>query len=343
MLNPHGKPKNDRPVIKVNLARLDNNETVFLQRELQAVDPVNYMVLYAGIMGRRYFPLIENVTRLDTEYLYKVFEIVGTADVGTGARANDDNFVGVRMTPVTQGIKQIPVSYGWPLIDIQRAADKNVPLEQMTVMAAMSAVARKIDRMLAFGFNPTTTNIKGALNNALVPLIQASNKTVGGTAWIRSAGAVAPAEILADISRMCATIRNNLQQASMMPFGDITPAFDRFTLLLDTANYTYAATTPRSDHSDTTIMQWAIQNVPWLEGIEEWNQCGLANAAGNGPRAFMYPRTPLWGGALIPDDFTSLNPQEEGHDIVVPASGSCGGVVNRFPVASVYMDSLTPT
>ncbi len=333
----------DRPIIKVNLPRLDNNETVFLQRELQSVDPVNYMALYAGIMGRRYFPLIENVSRLDVEYLYKVFEIVGTADVGTAARANDDNFVGVRMTPVTQGIKQIPVSYGWPLLDIQRAASKNIPLEQMTVMAAMSSVARRIDKMLAFGFNPTTTNIKGALNNAAVSVLTASTKTVGGTAWIRSAGAVAPREILADISLMCATIRNKLQQAALMPFGDITPAFDRFTLLLDTANYTYIATTPRSDNSDTSILQWAVQNIPWLESIEEWNQCGLANAAGNGPRAMMYPRNPMWGGALIPDDFTSLNPQEEGHDIVVPASGSSGGTVNRFPVASLYMDGLTPT
>lgn len=325
---------------KVNSPRLDSGGNIFLQRELETVDPVNYMTLFAGLLGRRYVPLVENVSPLDNVYTYKKFTITGQAKPGApDRRANDATVVGVTMTPLSQPIEQIPTSYGWGVREIAQAAKHNIPLDQLTIQAAMSVVARAQDTMIAFGLSGS--GILGLLNNDNVDFTTPSTKTGAGagTKWIRTVP-VDPKEILADVAKMVSDVRKALKQASFLPGGGAIPAFDSFTLLLDTANYTYIATTPRSDNSDTSILKWIIQNIPWLNSIEEWWQCDLADTAGTGPRAVLYPMDPMCLGAVIPVDFLSLPPQEEGHNIVVPASGSCGGTVIRYEVACRYMEGI---
>lgn len=327
-----------RPNLR-NLTRFDANETIYLSRELEHVDPVNYLTLFAGLMGRRYIPLVANVSPLDEVYTYKMFTEVGRAKVGSsGRKAKNLPTVSIKMTPSSSGIKQIPVSYTWGVREIQQAAKNNVPLDQLTIQAAMSSVAREQDTMLAYG--EAGLNIRGLLNNADVQFSIASTKTGtgAGKAWIRAVP-VSPAEILRDINLLIAETRAALKQASKMPGGGQIPAFDRFTVLLDSTNYGYISTTPRSDNSDMTILQYAIKNNPFLESIEEWWQCDTADASG-GARMVCYPRDEMCLGAVIPTDFESLPPQEEGQDIVVPASGSCGGTVIRYVMAVRYMDDI---
>ncbi len=326
--------------MRLNLPRLDANETVFLSRQLETVDPVNYMTLFAGLLGRRFVPLVANVSPLDNTYTYKMFTVHGQAEVGSsGGLAKDNPMVSVTMEDVSSSIKQIPVTYGWGVREIQQAAKHNIPLDQLTIQAAMSAVARKQDNLIAYGL--AGTNITGLLNNDNVDSTTPSTKTGSGagTKWIRTV-AVSPDEILADIARIVSETRAALKQASRLPGGDVVPAFDKFTLLLDSANYSYIASTPRSSNSDTSILKWALLNNPWLESIEEWWQCDLADVAGTGPRAVCYPRDEMCLGAVLPVDFESLNPQEEGHNIVVPANGSCGGTVIRYAMAVRYMDGI---
>jgi hypothetical protein len=322
---------------KFNLPRLDAADIVHFARQLEHIDPTNYTKLFAGILGRKYIPLVEGVSPLVNEYTYRMYEIVGDAKLG-GPHSNDHSVVSVKATEHTSAIKQIPVAMQWTVREIKQAAKFGSPLEQLTIQAAMSAVQRRMDTMLAFGESGTT--ITGLLNHASVDATTPGTKTGtgAGTAWIRAV-AVSPDEILSDINLIVAETRTALKQASKLPGGDMTPAFDRFVLLLDSANYAYIASTPRSANSDTTILQYALRNNPWLESIEEWWQCDTADASG-GARAVCYARDPMCLGAIIPDEWTQLSPQEEGHDIVVPASGSCGGTVIRYPVAVRYMDDI---
>lgn len=322
-----------------NLTRLDANEVVFFSRQLETIDPVNYMTLFAGLLGRRFLPAVENVSPLENVYTYRMYTINGVAPVGGGLRhAKDYPTVSITATEASQNIKQIPAAMTWAVREIQQASKYNVPLDQLTVQAAMATIGRRQDNMLAFG-DSSVANIKGLLNNSLVTIDTASTKSGSGagTKWIRAVP-VNPDEILVDINTIVANTRSALHQASKMPGGDTTPAFNRFTILVSSANYAYIAATPRSANSDTTILQYALRNNPWIESIEEWWQCDLADAGGTGPRMVCYPRDPMWGGSLIPDDFTQLGPQEEGHDVVVPCNGSCGGTVIRYPVATRYQD-----
>lgn len=318
--------------------RLDAADTAYLQRELRHIDPVNYKRLVAGILGRRYIPLIEGVPPEANEYSYVMAEMVGDGGEGklAGPYSNDDTVVSVRFTETTSAIKQIPVTMKWTIREARQSAKFGGRLQQATVEAAMTYIARARDKMLAFG-SPGTT-IKGLLNNSAIAFTTPSTKTGtgGGTAWIRTVP-VNPDEILADIAKMVSETRAALKQASFLPGGETVPAFDRWVLLLDSANYSYIAQTPRSTTSDRTILQWALQQNPWLESIEEWYQCDTAGAS-NAHRAVLYPRDPMAVGCLIPEEWRQEDYQYEGHNIVVPASGSCGGTINKYPVACRYMD-----
>lgn len=315
--------------------RLDAFDIAFLNRELRHVDPVSYPTLFAGLLGRRYIPQIMGVSPLKDEYQWTQATIVGDAKLGAPG-ASDMTRVSVSYTPNVSSIKQIPVSMSWTIREIkQSAAFANGKLQDDTIRAAMSVVARKREAMLALGV--TGTNIGGLLNATGVNTTSAATKTGtgAGTLWIRAVP-VSPDEILADIAKMVSNLRLQLKQASLAPGGDNMPAFARFVLLLDEANYTYISQTPRSSTSDRTILQWALTQNPWLESIEEWNQCDTAAAGGN-HLAVLYPRDVMCVGCLIPDEWSMEPYQYEGHNVVVPASGSCGGTVVKYPVALQYL------
>lgn len=315
--------------------RLDAFDIAFLNRELRHVDPVSYPTLFAGILGRKYIPKIDGVSPLVNEYQYTMATMVGDAKLGAPG-ASDATRISVSYTPFVSSIKQIPVSLSWTTRELkQSAAFVGGKLQDDTIRAAMSFVERRRDNMLALGVTGTT--IGGLLNNASVNTTTASTKTGtgAGTLWIRAVPVV-PDEILSDISRMVSACRTQLKQASLAPGGDNLPAFARWVLLLDEANYTYISQTPRSSTSDRTILQWALTQNPWLESIEEWNQCDTAAAGGN-HIGVLYPRDVMCVGCLIPDEWSMENWQYEGHNVVVPANGSCGGTVVKYPVACQYL------
>lgn len=325
--------------IQQDQQRLDSSDIAFLDRELRHVDPGRFMTMFAGNMARRYIPLIEGVSPLVNEYSYKMCTIVGDADVGAPG-SNTERVVSVKYQNFVSGIEQVPVSMKWTTREIkQSAAFQGGRLQDDTIRAAMNVVARKRDRMIAFGL--AGSNIKGALNNSAVNATTPSTKTGtgGGTAWIRAVP-VNPDEILADIAKIVSDTRNALLQASLMVGGDEMPAFDRFLLLLPSDSYAYIAQTPRSTTSDKTILRWALDQNPWLESIEEWNLCNTAGAS-NARRAFLMPaREPMAIGCIVPEEWSQEQWQYAGHNVIVPASGSCGGTVIKYPVACRYMDGI---
>ena len=208
-----------------------------------------------------------------------------------------------------------------------------MPLDTVTVAAARSMAARAIDNFIALGNAPLGgTDITGLYNNAEIAVLSPQTKT-GGLPWI-TAGNL-PDEVLNDINYVTEELTLGLSQTD-------TPGFNKFTFLIPTAQYTYIATTPRSDLSDTTVLRFAIMNNPWVDSIEPWWQGNLAGTVDDEPgtRLVAYPRNPIAVSALVPQEFRPLAPQERDLEIIVPASASCGGTIWRYPVAGRYMDGI---
>jgi len=307
--------------------RLDSDDTVFFLRQLESIDQKPYQVLFSGMLARRYIPNQEGVDPTSNVYTWRMYERTGRAKA-SGPNANDQNRVGVRGGERSVTIKQIATEYGWTVREIQQAAKVGVPLDQMTVNAAKRAVDFEVDDLLAFG--EADLGIVGIYNLPNVNSTTATTKTTTGKDWLAN---TPPAEILADYNLLIAELRAGLKQA-----GDSSVVWPKFAILSPSKDYAIAATTPRSTTSDTTILKYAIQNNPWIESIEEWWKGDAAGGA-NTPRHVAFPRDPDAVSAVVPTEFTSLPPQAEGLGYVIPAFGSCGGVVNRYPVACRYMNT----
>jgi hypothetical protein len=311
-------------------ARFDANEAVFLDRELQSIDPTDYLELFAGLRSRLFIPRAENVAPLALSYSYSMWTAHGKARV-KGPGSKDGATIKVTRKEKIVPIKDIPVSMQWSVDDIKRAAMAGVKLEQTTIQTAMSAVGRKIDRMLAFG--ETGTDCTGLLNH---PDVDATTvpvtKTGGGTAWTSAAK---KSELLADIKAVVNAARERLQQASASFDG--MPAFDQWVVGLPTKHYGLADEA-RSDQSDTTVIEMAKKSQ-FIEDIVEWNLLDHADA-GTNPMIACWPRNPICLGAIIGREWEQRAPQEVGHDIIVPAVASCGGTVIRYPVAVGYLKTV---
>lgn len=307
---------------------LDAADTIWFQRQLEAIDGTNYEELLPGNLARKYIPDVANVAEWANSYTYRMFALKGRAKV-SGSNSDDAPRATLTGQEFTRQIKQIENSYGWTVREIQQAAGTRTPLDTMTIMAARSAMDAEIDQLLAKGSTPH--NIEGLLTLSSVdPADCTPTAKTSGTAWATAANTAD--QILADINKVTTQLFQGLKQTD-------APQFQKFVLLVPTDAYARIATTPRSATSDTTILQFALENNPWLESIEPWFQCDDASAGGVG-RLVAYPRNPLCIGGIVPQEFRALAPQERNTEIIVPVTSSCGGVVCRYPVAVRYMDAV---
>lgn len=320
------------------VTRLDASDTYFLTQQLESLDPTTYYELVPSRMGRRFIPPVENVAPFDEAYKYTMTHLKGRARK-SAPRSKAAPSVEVTKTEHNQSIKTFDTSFGWTVDEIKAAKAKNLNLDRDRYAAAVIGIEQQIDDALALGI--PEINAYGLTNNPNVQTTNPVAKTGGGTSWL-GAG-VKPSEIIKDISNMIADTRALLKSARVP--GSDQPVFQKFTLLLPQDHLTVIATTPRSDNSDTTILEWVLTNMRrWIAGIEDWWQLDAAD--GGDPMAVMYPAldsgamNPFAGGGILPMDFETLNPQEDGRDIVIPAAGKCGGVVMRYPLAYRYMKTL---
>lgn len=309
---------------KVNDSRLDAGQTVFLERELTSVDPKKYMELFEGLRAMDFVPPIDNLAPYDKTYEYSMWSITGEADT-YGANARDLPRVGVKRVPHTRRISPIGASYGWTVDDIRAAAAKGIPLEDTTVIAAMTAIKRKLDRRIALGDDDL--GYKGLLNDATI-LADNSVAPVNNYA--------AAADKLASLNKLVADTRVRLKQASEMPGGDGIPAFNKFQVLMPTADYAHAKQTPASANYPQSILQVFLDNNnEWVSGVSEWSYLdGLDAGVG---RAVCYPLSPAALGHATARYYTEEPPQASGLNIEVPCHAASGGTVIRFHVAFSYM------
>lgn len=311
------------------IEHLDANETLFFLRDLEHRDPKKYEQLFAALMARRFVPMIEGIPEWATSHRYKMYEVTGSAKV-IGPDSSELPTVGVIAREVQRNIKSIGVKYEWTIDEIKASAATGAQLDDFTVMSAMSAAERETDSLLAIGNSAYA--IEGLLNHTGLGSTTAVTKAATGTTW----AVATPAEVIKDVRKQVSELRAAIAHGSTSGGMDM-PAFDRFAYLLPTANYTQIATTPRSDNSDTSILAWLMQNITYLESIEEWSFC---DNVGGVTRALLYPRNPLCVGGIVNQEFTQHAPQARDLKIQVPCQMKCGGTVIRYPVACQKMDSI---
>lgn len=322
-------------------ARNDNGQhvradalTAAFARQLEYIYKEIYNVEYPAFRATEFIPLSTEVPAGSLVFTYRMWNKSGTARVIHNF-AKDLPSADVQADEFPSPVITLGMSYDFSVIDIQRAAMSQAPIESMKADAARFAIEFLQEQIAAFGSAndgvPGLTNAPGVTSSIQV--------STGGTwlAQIAAIGAATPSApasavaatqgIAADVNIMKSNIRNRT-------FGIHTAN----TLLLPVNLYTALECAPRSPaFTDDTILDY-LEKLCNID-IEMWPQLDNLGTTGNG-RVMAYEKDPNVLKLVVAQPFTQLPPQPVGLSWIVPCLSQVGGVMVIRPQAVTYMDGL---
>ena len=107
------------------------------------------------------------------------------------------------------------------------------------------------------------------------------------------------------------------------------------------AQKTQIASTPRSINSDTTILNyWLENNAAGVSDCDWLNELDSANGFIAGDSAIAYDRNPDAFTLEIPQDFEQFRPQENGLEFEIPVHMRFGGVLLYYPLSQALSNDV---
>jgi hypothetical protein len=313
--------------MKPSNLRLDAGESVFFNRQLEAIDKTVYETVYPENKARSLIPTQQGIPDWAKVYTWRLFSKFGQAKIAANM-ADDIPRADVAGEEASKVIKPVVASYGYDLFEIKAAAATGTPLDALKAQAARFAIESEIDSILALG--DAVNNLQGLLAIAAgTTALTLGTKAAGGLTW----AVATPDEIVADITSAPTAIRGAMSGAG-------GPVFSNFTILIPDAQYGQIAQTRMGDGSDTTILKFVLATSPFISDIQPWHHCHLASGGGTTDRMVCYPKNPLVVAGIVPMEFTSQPPEQRNLEYVINCMSTTGGIVVRYPLAIAYGDGL---
>lgn len=255
---------------------------------------------------------------------YEIYDYAGRGKRTTG-KGRDINLVDVAYADKSFPVLNGDIGYDYTTEELRRTAFLRRPISERKLNAAIDGYRRHMNDVGLFG--ETASGVTGLFNNANVPQ---GNAPVG--AW--QTGPKTPAQILSDINTLILNVWSN------------TKYNDKVTdIVMAPGAYAYIASTPRSDNSDKTILQYIKENnIAKVEkGQDIRFQAGydLDTAGAGGTRRMMgYVKSDSRVVMHVPLPLRFLAPQLIGLSVQVPGEYKYSGVEFRYPKSAYYMDGI---
>ncbi len=310
--------------------RLDAADSLFFERELEALKARVWERKYPELSGLTLFPLGTGIPAGAETINWRELDGVGLAKV-IAKYADDLPRVDVYGVENHATIRGLGDSYGFSTQDIRAARMANKPLETLKAARAKQAIDQASNRICWFG--DVLNGLRGFLQTANANLVAAGVAVAApfGTAWSGVSGKT-PAEILTDLDA--------LAFASWIATNGVERPD---TLALPLAAYAYISTTPRSAVSDTTILEFWRKQHPEITTVMpclELAAVALPPSGLAGPRnvAACFKRDDEHLTHEVPMVFTQLPAQARGLEFVVNCEAREGGVIVYIPLAVSFME-----
>lgn len=302
---------------------LDSAETLFFERELESRKAQTYDVVRAPLRAFELMPVDSTAGAGAESIVYEQYDMTGIAKI-IANYADDLPRADVKGKEFVARIKSIGNSYGYSLQEVRAAQFAGKSLEQRKANSAARAQREKWNRIAWYG--DEENGLPGLLTNTNIPEVSAGDAAGDDKT---------PAEILADLNALANSIvelTNGAEQPD--------------TLVLPIAEYTYIASTRADSGTDTTILQYFLNNNPFITSVEWANELTEAQMAANGVTRFTgsvawaYRRDPDALTIEMPQMFEQLPVQERGLEYVVPCHSRIAGVLVYYPLSMAFMDDL---
>ena len=150
--------------------RLDANESVFFERQLEAIDETLYEVKKKELVYREFIPVNSRINAGANSYTYRMFDKVGMAKIISNY-ADDLPRADVFGEEFISPIKSLGTSFGYNTQEVRSATMTNTPLDTMKATAARRAIREKESNTAWNG--DAEGGLPGFLTNENIPVVAA--------------------------------------------------------------------------------------------------------------------------------------------------------------------------
>jgi len=295
----------------------------FLLSQLTHIESKMYEKKYKAIT----YPAIVPVSNEAGEWAESItyFFMTGAAVAKfVGTKSLNVPIAEIGTDKITVPVELGATGYEYSDEELRQAIQLKRALPQLKSNTARRAYEELAQRVAMVG--DTTHNLPGFINNTNVTAATVVNPG-SGTTWVNKT----PNQILFDINDFMGAI-----------FVDTLQVERANRLLLPTAQWNYLAGTPRSDNSDTTLLQWLINNSPYLSSANDIIPVTeLAGAgAGSTDRMMAYDKDIDKVVFHIPMPLRFTEPQRKGRGFEVPGEFKLSGIEFRYPGSARYADGI---
>lgn len=301
---------------------LDSDDTIFFTRQLEFLKAKSYDKKYAVLKARMLFPVsFEAGPGADT-IRYEQFDMTGMGKVISNY-ADDLPRADIRGKEFIASVRSLGSSYGYNLQEIRAARYAGKPLEQRRANAAKRAIAQ-LENSIAW-FGDADHNLQGFLSNPNIPLY---SLPADGAGSLTTFASKTPDQIIRDLNGMTNQVVDTTKGVEQPD-----------TMLLPIKQYTYIASTARSANSDTTILEYFLQNNPFIKEATWVNELKAAGMSSTDV-AVAYVRDPDHLTMEIPQEFEQLPVQEKGLEYVVNCHERFGGILYYYPLSAIQAQGV---
>jgi len=288
---------------------------------LVKVETEAYKVDYEDITFHELFDVINLNDRTATSFAYYYLTESGKAQLSNsdGSIAWVDSMIKMKQAPLHDG----NVGYRYSMKELERVAKLGTSLDGIKVETAINASLSLAQEICFFG--DESRDIVGFFNNPDIPTIS-PKAGANGNDWENKT----PKEILADINYLFATAFTRTKQQEFK----VNSKTNR--LMLPTAKFSYIATTPLSEVSDTTILEFIVNKSVYITCKE--NVIPTPQMAENSIRIYQKDKKKVafyWGHMV---DFKA--PQQDNLEFKVAGDFSIGGLALRKPMSVFEMEGI---
>jgi len=305
--------------------RLDAAESVFFARELEHVKAQSYDVKYPELTATKNIPVSSEAGSGAETITYQQYDAVGFAKIISNY-ATDLPRVDLVGKEFHAKVKSIGASYGYSIQDVRAARMAGKPLEQRKANAVRRANDQEVNRIAYFGDDKH--GLVGLISHPNIteytlPTDGTLNDVTAGTDDAAKFINKTPTQVLRDLNGMVAKMLELTQKVEQPD-----------TLLLDHETHADLSTRPRSDNSDTTILEFFLKNSPYVKKVEVIPELNKAGTDGTNV-CMMYKKSPDKLTLEIPQPFEQFPPQAEGLEFVIPCHSRCAGVLIYYPLSII--------
>ena len=310
--------------------------TMFFQRELEHRKAQTYDVIRAPLRAFEQIPVDSTAGPGAESIVYEQYDMTGIAKI-IANYADDLPRADVKGKEFVARVKSVGSSYGYSLQEIRNAQLAGKSLEQRKANASGRAQRETWNQVAYYG--DAEHGLGGWLTNENIPSEAASTKTAGGTNWLNADGSANATtdEVLADLNAVANDIVDNTNGAEVPD-----------TIVMPIRHYNYIASTRQDSGTDTTILQYFLNNNPYITDVM-W-----ANEFSEDQRTkFLGEEDPFTGGIMIayerdadkltfemPQPFEQLPVQERNLEFVVPCHSRIAGTLVYYPLSMNIMEGI---